>query len=71
MDFRNQQFSLWYFALAFLAIVFLQDLYSARRHTETLAYSEFKELLRAGKVSDIVITDQAITGRLARAVNQT
>jgi len=65
MNLGNRQFSLWYFALAFLALVYLQDMFAARRHTETLAYSEFKELLRSGKVSDIVITDQTITGRLA------
>jgi len=65
MNLGSRQFAFWYFTIAFLAVVFLQDVYFARRHTETLAYSEFKQLLKQGKVSDIVITAQKITGRLA------
>src|SRR3990172_2410066 len=65
VEINKQQLSVWYFVLAFVAIVLLQDMFTAQRHTETLAYSEFKSLLRAGKASDLVITDQTITGRLA------
>ena len=65
MEINKQQLSVWYFVLAFVAIVLLQDMFTAQRHTETLAYSEFKSLLRSGKASDLVITDQTITGRLA------
>ncbi len=65
MEINKQQMTMWYFALAFLAVILLQDMFSARRHTETLAYSEFKTLLQAGKVSDVVVTDAAITGRLS------
>jgi len=65
MEINKQQMTMWYFALAFLAVIFLQDMFAARRHTETLAYSEFKALLQAGKVSEVVVTDTAITGRLS------
>jgi cell division protease FtsH len=65
MEINKQQMTMWYFALAFLAVVFLQDMFAAGRHTETLAYSEFKTLMHAGKVSDVVVTDTAITGRLS------
>jgi cell division protease FtsH len=43
--------------------VLLQAILS-RPHTETLAYSEFKTLLAAGKVSDVLVEPQTITGRL-------
>jgi cell division protease FtsH len=64
MDIRKEQFSLWYFVVAFLAIVFIRDAFFPG-HTETLAYSEFKTLLKAGKVSDIVLTDESVSGRLS------
>jgi len=65
MEINKQQMTMWYFALAFLAVVFLQDMFAGGRHTETLAYSEFKALMHAGKVSDLVVTDTAISGRLS------
>ena len=61
MEINKQQMTMWYFVLAFLAVVFLQDRFAAGRHTETLAYSEFKTLLHAGKLSDVVVTDTAIS----------
>lgn len=48
MDLKNRQFSLWYFALTFPALDFLEDMFAARRHTETLARNEFDALPRAG-----------------------
>ena len=64
MQLRKDQFSLWYFLAAFFAILLLRDAFLPR-HTETLAYSEFKTLLRAGRLSDIVLTDDSVSGRLA------
>lgn len=66
MEIHKRQRAVWYFALALLATVLVfQDRFSSRRHTETFAYSEVKALLQAGKVRDVVVTDTAITGRLA------
>lgn len=62
---RAEPFSVGYFVVAILAVVFLQDFFVSSRHTEALAYSEFKSLLAAGKVSEIAITDTAISGRIA------
>ncbi|MGM9488231.1 ATP-dependent zinc metalloprotease FtsH [Ideonella sp. YS5] len=60
---KKQTFSLWYLPLALVALMFVQDLLSAR-HMQTLAYSEFKQALVAGKLSDVVIADGLATGRL-------
>lgn len=48
--------------IAFL--VLLQAILS-RPHAETLAYSDLKTLLAAGKVRDIVVEQRMISGRLA------
>ena len=60
---KKQQFSLWYFVAVFVAILLFQQVLFAP-HVETLAYSDFKKLIAAGKVSDVAITDQVITGTL-------
>ena len=39
------------------------------RHTETLAYSEFKQALLAGKLDDVLIADGVATGKLRAAIN--
>ena len=51
----------WFMAIA--ALVFLQAILS-RSHTETLAYSEFKTLLAAGKMSDVLVDQRTISGRV-------
>jgi len=63
MEKQQQQFSLWYFLIAFLLILVLQSYFFAAR-TENLAYSEFKALLRAGKVDNVSLSERAITGML-------
>ncbi|WER45289.1 ATP-dependent zinc metalloprotease FtsH [Cupriavidus sp. WKF15] len=61
MEPRQQQFSLWYVLLAVSAMLILQSvLFSS--HVETLPYSDFKVLLKAGKLKDISLGEGAITG---------
>ena len=61
MQRKQQQFSVWYFVAAFVALLAIQSFLS-NAATETLTYSEFKALLRAGKVSQVAIDDKTITG---------
>jgi len=64
MESRQQQFSLWYVLLAVSAMLILQSvLFSS--HVETLPYSDFKVLLKAGKLKDITLGEGAITGTLS------
>jgi cell division protease FtsH len=60
---RRQHFSLWYFVAALVALMLMQSLLSPQ-HTETLQYSEFKTLLKQGKIANVNLTDQVITGTL-------
>jgi cell division protease FtsH len=58
---QRHHFSLWYFLIAIFLMLSVQSiLYS--RHVETLAYSDFKTLLNAGKVKDVVIGQETIEG---------
>lgn len=61
MESRQQQFSLWYVLLAMVAMLFFQTLFVSG-HVENLAYSDFKVLLKAGKLKDVSVGEQVITG---------
>ncbi len=63
MERRQQQFSIWYFLATFLFLVAVQNFFFGP-HTENLAYSDFKALLRAGKVADLSLQERVISGRL-------
>lgn len=60
---KRQQFSIWYFLVAFLLIAAVQD-YLYAPHTETLSYDSFKTLLKAGKLADVAIGARTLTGGL-------
>ncbi len=60
---KRQQFSIWYFLVAFLLFAAVQD-YLYAPHTETLSYDSFKTLLKAGKLADVAIGARTLTGGL-------
>ena len=60
MDSR-QHFSIWYFVAVMLIMLAVQSLLLTR-HVETLAYSDFKALLRSGKISEVLISDANVSG---------
>ena len=60
MDSR-QHFSMWYFFIVMVLMLGLQSVLSSR-HVETLAYSDFKSLLHAGKIKEVSIRDDTLSG---------
>ena len=60
MDSR-QHFSIGYFLLVMLFLLALQSVLFSR-HIETLAYSDFKTLLHAGKIKEVLISDDTLSG---------
>jgi cell division protease FtsH len=63
MEPKQQKFSVAYFVIVLLVIMILQATLFGP-HTETLTYSDFKKAVGAGKVQDLVIDSQKITGTL-------
>jgi cell division protease FtsH len=66
---KKTQFSIWYFALAVLAVVFLHDAWVGARGTAPIPYSEFQTLVKEGKVADIAITENQIHGTFKAPVD--
>ncbi|OQW32688.1 MAG: cell division protein FtsH [Nitrospira sp. SG-bin1] len=57
-------FSIWYVLLAVMAVVIVHDFIHALNKVEELPYSEFKKLVADGKVAEVSLTSQVLTGKL-------
>jgi cell division protease FtsH len=60
----QQKFSIGYFILALLGLVLIQTLFFAPQ-SQNLSYRDFKTLLKAGKVVDLLLHESTMTGRLS------
>ena len=60
--FQKTHFTIWYFVIAFLIILLIQNYMMTKKTEDVIPYSEFKEALRAGKIKDLTITPESITG---------
>jgi cell division protease FtsH len=58
---NKQNFSFWYFLVASLAMLAVQVILSSP-HAQPLAYSDFQALLQTGKIKEVVIADDRISG---------
>jgi cell division protease FtsH len=63
MERRQRTFSIAYLAIVLIAMFFLQSVLFAPR-AEDLSYSEFKTLVKRGKVSDLTLDKQTVSGTL-------
>jgi len=61
MDRRNQ-FSVFYFLLAFFILLVAQN-YFFMRHVQDISYSEFRKLVQEKRVDDLVISSGIIRGK--------
>ena len=66
MEPKQQRFAMWYLVAVVVGMIVIQSVLFAP-HRETLPYSEFKLLVKQGKVSDLVIDQETISGTLAAA----
>lgn len=63
---KKTQFALWYAMLAVLAVLFIQHLWQQSGQVERIPYSQFRELLDAGLVEEVVISGDRILGNLTQ-----
>jgi cell division protease FtsH len=57
----KQHFSLWYFVGVSFVLLAIQS-FLGRPHQQQLAYSDFQALLQAGKVKEVAIADDQLSG---------
>lgn len=56
-------FSLWYFLVAISLLIMFQNFYLSGQ-TQTIPYSQFKSLVAQGRVDQVIIDQEVITGKL-------
>ncbi len=60
--FKKTNFTIWYFVIAFLIILLVQNYFVTKGAEDVIPYSEFKEALRTGRIKELTITLETITG---------
>jgi cell division protease FtsH len=61
---KKISFSIFYVFLAIFAVILVHDFIVATQKLEELPYSEFRTLVAAGKVAEVAVTNQRLTGKL-------
>ncbi|MBI3806611.1 MAG: ATP-dependent metallopeptidase FtsH/Yme1/Tma family protein, partial [Nitrospirae bacterium] len=61
---KKISFSIWYVFLAIFAVILVHDFIVATQKVEELPYSEFRTLVLSGKVAEVTVTQQRVTGKL-------
>ena len=59
---KKTHFTIWYFVIAFLLILLIQNYFMERRTEDVIPYSEFKESLKADTIKELTITLESISG---------
>jgi cell division protease FtsH len=65
---KKQQINMWYFVAAIALSLAFQTWYTAWRSVEPIPYSQFTQLLKDGKVTDIEIGPERIVGKFKEAL---
>jgi cell division protease FtsH len=61
---KRTQFNLAYLVFAFFTLLLVQQVWQQSQTTEIVPYSEFEQLLKEGKISEVLIGEKHITGKL-------
>lgn len=66
MDKKNQ-FNLFYFAAAVIAVLMIQNWLISNQTVVQLPYSEFLDRLRAGEIAEVVVMENSLSGTFTEA----
>jgi cell division protease FtsH len=61
---KHTQVNIAYLIFAFFAILFVQQWWHQVQTVEVVPYSQFEKLLADNRISEVVVSDQTITGKL-------
>ncbi|MBY0473835.1 MAG: ATP-dependent zinc metalloprotease FtsH [Nitrosomonas sp.] len=61
---KNIRLNFWFFTVALLSLLLVQNLYKQYTQVEPIPYSRFQHLLEKGQVAEIAITENQIFGTL-------
>ncbi|MGB0498434.1 MAG: ATP-dependent zinc metalloprotease FtsH [Rubricella sp.] len=59
---KKTEFNIWYWIVAFLAVIFIQDIVAGYRSVAPISYSQFEAYLADGNVAAVAVGAESITG---------
>ena len=59
---RQHWFNIWYLIVAVLGVLWLREMWMTATQVEPIAYSQFEQELKAGRIKDIAISNNVIQG---------
>ncbi len=62
---KKTEFNIWYWIVAFLAVIFIQDLIAGVNTTAPISYSQFEKYLEDGEIASVAVGADTITGTFA------
>jgi cell division protease FtsH len=65
---KKLHFNIWYAIAVFIAITMFQSWWSTHQKVETIAYSEFVQLLKNGKIAAVNVRGNYLDGTLVKAL---
>ena len=66
---KKTQLNIWYFVIAVMAILFLQNLWSQTQTVERIPYSQFRQYLADDMIAEVVVTETTIRGVLRQPID--
>ena len=60
----NWRFNLWYVLFALIALAWTRDLWVSSRQVQPVAYSEFVQHLKEGRVESVTVGSKVLEGKL-------
>ncbi len=60
----------WYLLFSFLAFITLRDIWTANFQSKAIPYSEFQQMLKDKKISEVILTEDEINGVLTSPEGQ-
>jgi cell division protease FtsH len=59
---KKTEFNIWYWVLAFMAVLLLQDIIAGARDIAPISYSQFETYLEEGRIKSVAVGRDRITG---------
>ncbi len=59
---KKTEYHIWYWVLAFVAMIFLQDVIAGWQSVAPISYSQFEQYLKEDKIASVAVGAETITG---------
>ena len=66
---KQQQWNIWYVIGAFMLLMLFQSVWTTYRTVEPIPYSDFLKFLNEGRIVEVTVHQEQITGRLKEPIN--